>query len=270
MSNIDEDAFGSMAGALSKYGKGVGADPKKPRRASMSGQTMTGHIEKKVGSGTVYQKKLTHYGDHQEKPVVEKPEGEVKRGRGRPPGKHGSYKARSGDAAATAAKAAATKAANKAARNESMTEDDFFGICEMHELESFDDLLEFALELDEMRLDEASKAALGSYIKKASAKDTGDDPEDDEDDEPKEKYESKGKRLTKESVELKRDVVAALIESYESLSESNKEKLKSHIAKTEVAGKSRKQVFESVNASEQLSESMAAYVDGMKRLLPDF
>jgi hypothetical protein len=166
--------FGSIGKTLSKYGKGVGADPVKSKRSSVHPEyTMTGHKEGKSTTGRVYTKVMSDDDDSGKaaKSTV-KAEPEVKRGRGRPAGavnKAGTGKGWSAEAKASMkAKLAARKAAKlAAAKNESVElgEADWVEIVEG---QSLDAIVEFMLEEEYQALDELSKKTLGSYIKKAS------------------------------------------------------------------------------------------------------
>lgn len=136
---VDEMDFGSIGKTLSKYGKGVPKDePKKVSRSTVhTDYTMTGHKEKKSGTGRVYTKVLSDYDDDAHKAAkatrapdqVEAP----KRGRGRPAGalnKNGSGVTGKGwsaeSKAAFKAKLAAKKAEKLAAtKNESELEESF-------------------------------------------------------------------------------------------------------------------------------------------------
>lgn len=172
---LSEMDFGSMAKTLSKYGgsKPIVDTPKKKvsRSATHPEFTATGHIEKKSDKGTVYTKVLPDYDDADDVKTASKttvaPEGEVKRGRGRPKGstaKAGFYKPRDpAGKAASAAKAAATKAANKAAKAK-LTEEDCEDILEGL---GFNDIVEMMMEDAYKNLDEVSGKFLGNYIQKA-------------------------------------------------------------------------------------------------------
>ena len=140
------------------------------KQKSTSGETKTGHIIKKTETGTVYIKKANadgNYASHDEKKASgEEP---VKRGRGRPPGKYGSYKERSAETnARAAAKMAATKAARKAAMKESFDEEFVASLFE--DFTDEQDFLDFEdlLQCEEFeQLDELSKDTLASYYSKA-------------------------------------------------------------------------------------------------------
>lgn len=143
---IDEMVFGSIVKTLSKYGKGVPKDdpkddPKKVSRSTVhTDYTMTGHKEKKTGTGRVYTKVLSDYDDDAPKAAkatqapdqVEAP----KRGRGRPAGalnKNGSGVTGKGwsaeSKAAFKAKLAAKKAEKLAAlKNESEELEESFAV----------------------------------------------------------------------------------------------------------------------------------------------
>ena len=124
-SELDEMDFGSIGKTLSKYGKGVPKDdPKKVSRSTVhTDYTMTGHKEKKSGTGRVYTKVLSDYDDDAPKAAkatqapdqVEAP----KRGRGRPAGalnKNGSGVTGKGWSDEAKASMKAKLAANKAAK----------------------------------------------------------------------------------------------------------------------------------------------------------
>lgn len=160
------------------------------KQKSTSGETKTGHTIKKTETGTVYIKKANadgFYASHDEKKAPgEEP---VKRGRGRPPGKYGSYKKRSAETkASAAAKMAASKAANRAKLKEEF--DDEFVASLFEDFTDEQDFLDFEdlLQCEEFeQLDELSKGTLGRYVKKASqdmaishAKKVGMDKEADE------------------------------------------------------------------------------------------
>lgn len=139
---LDEMDFGSIGKTLSKYGKGVPKDdPKKVSRSTVhTDYTMTGHKEKKSGTGRVYTKVLSDYDDDAGKAAkatqapdqVEAP----KRGRGRPAGalnKNGSGVTGKGWSAEAKASMKAKLAANKAAKlaaakNESEELDESFAV----------------------------------------------------------------------------------------------------------------------------------------------
>lgn len=138
--------------------------------SSPTNSTKTGHEVKKTSTGTVYTKKASasgEYADHDEKKASgEEP---VKRGRGRPKGSYGSYKARSAETnARAAAKSAASKAANRAKLKEAFDEEFvaslFEDFTDEQDFLDFEDLLQCE-EFDQ--LDELSKDTLQSYVPKA-------------------------------------------------------------------------------------------------------
>ena len=140
--------------------------------SSPTNSTKTGHEVKKTSTGTVYTKKASasgEYADHDEKKASgEEP---VKRGRGRPKGSYGSYKARSAETnARAAAKSAASKAANRAKLKEAFDEEFvaslFEDFTDEQDFLDFEDLLQCE-EFDQ--LDELSQNTLASYFHKAIA-----------------------------------------------------------------------------------------------------
>lgn len=121
---VDEMDFGSIGKTLSKYGKGVGADPVKPKRSTVhTDYTMTGHKEGKSSTGRVYTKAPEMDREPEAvKAAAKTGDAEApKRGRGRPAGTVPKNKGTGWSAEAKAsmkAKLAARKAA-KLAANES-------------------------------------------------------------------------------------------------------------------------------------------------------
>lgn len=139
-------------------------------RDSLTGSTSTFHDVKKTSTGTVYTKQAnpdgTNKGSGEDAAKAVAPEAAVKRGRGRPPGKYGSYKARSSETSVRAAAlAAASKAKNRALRKEEFT-DEFLD--EIFSGMNVEGQVQFLLSDDYTQLDELSKSTLGSYIKKAT------------------------------------------------------------------------------------------------------
>jgi len=133
-------------------------------------KTKTFHDVKKSSSGTVYTKQHTPDGINKERSSSQASgEPEVKRGRGRPPGKYGSYKERSAETnARAAAKSAASKAANRAKLKEAFDDEFvtslFEGFADEQDYVDFLDLLQCE---EFEQLDELSKSTLGSYVNKA-------------------------------------------------------------------------------------------------------
>jgi hypothetical protein len=151
--------------------KGYIEQSKKQKGVKSTGDTKTGHEVKKISTGTVYTKKANkdgEYSSHDEKKAAgEEP---VKRGRGRPAGSYGSYKARSDETnAAAKAKAAASKAANRAKLKEAFDEEFvaslFEDFTEEQEFLDFEDLMQCE---EFEQLDELSKGTLKSYFVKAA------------------------------------------------------------------------------------------------------
>ena len=142
-------------------------EQRKKQGGTTSGGTRTFHDVKKTETGTRYTRQTDSDGASKY-PDVEGTVEAPKRGRGRPPGKYGSYKERSAETnAAAKAKQAATRAANKAKLKESFTEDDWAELVEdfttEQEFVDFQDLLQCE---EFEQLDELSKKTLNSYLKK--------------------------------------------------------------------------------------------------------
>ena len=141
-------------------------EQRKKQGGTTTGGTRTFHDVKKTETGTRYTRQTDSDGASKypdAEGTVEAP----KRGRGRPPGKYGSYKERSAETnAAAKAKQAASRAANKAKLKESFTEEDWAELVEdfttEQEFLDFQDLLQCE---EFEQLDELSKSTLGSYAK---------------------------------------------------------------------------------------------------------
>ena len=140
------------------------------KKGGTSDSTKTFHDVKKTATGTRYTRQTDGEGAAkfpETKDTMEAP----KRGRGRPKGSYGSYKARSAETnARAAAKSAASKAANRAKLKEAFDEEFVASLFE--DFTDEQDFLDFEdlLQCEEFeQLDELNRSTLINYIRKAAS-----------------------------------------------------------------------------------------------------